>query len=234
MKPYFRAALVVGFLVLLAIVWSRRGERSGSSTVKIDVVGVEASSSTSATTAGDAGVTGRFPHAMRDPVKREELRQRLLAAAASAETSAKAEEEARRNGTLQPPARGERQTNDLEEFGRFVAQAIREDFVPMAHECAQDLAARRPDAGGTALVAFELLGDAKIGGVVNDSEIDRKESTLNDEPFETCMRESMYAVYFDPPPAGGRATLRFPVSVAADGNGTVDEQVEDFHMKDKR
>ena len=104
----------------------------------------------------------------------------------------------------------------------------------MARACAQDLAARRPDAGGTAIVAFELLGDSKIGGVVNDSEVDGSASTLHDGPFETCVRESMYGVYFDPPPSGGRATLRFPVTIAGDGKGTVDEQVEDFHLKDKR
>jgi hypothetical protein len=173
-----------------------------------------------------------FPRATKDQAKRDEIRRQLLAA--FAEATAKAETEGERAPS--PPAgsaRGQRQTDDLAEFGRFIAQAIREDFIPMARACAKDLASRRPDAGGTALVAFELLGDKKIGGVVNSAEIVDAESSVHDGPFETCVRESLYGVYFDPPPAGGRATLRFEVKLDQTDGG-IDDQVEDFHLKDKR
>jgi hypothetical protein len=171
---------------------------------------------------------------MHDPAKREEMRRRLLAAIASA-GSAEAEPSAKpERGAGAPAPRGQRETNDIEEFGRFIAQAIREDFMPMARECAKELSARKPDAGGSARVAFELLGDTKIGGVVNSAEIDPDKSTIHDTQFETCVRESLYGVYFDPPPAGGRATLNFDVKLDSGGEGGVDEQVDDFHLKDKR
>jgi hypothetical protein len=186
-------------------------------------------SSAEAKAAGSASTHGAFPRAVRDAAKREELRTRLLAAAAENEAHAQAEHE---HPAAAPPSRGQRETNDIEEFGRFVAQAIREDFVPMARECARDLSRRKPGAHGTATVAFELLGDSKIGGVVNEAEVLKQGSTLRDADFETCVRESLYGVYFDPPPAGGRATLRFPVTLFEDGG--IDETVEDFHPRDRR
>ena len=102
----------------------------------------------------------------------------------------------------------------------------------MARACAEELSARRPDVKGKAFVAFELLGDRKIGGVVSSAEIVRDKSTLVDDGFETCVRESLYGVYFDPPPADTRATLNFEVAVRGDGG--IDEDVEDFHLKDRR
>jgi hypothetical protein len=192
---------------------------AGEESTKGGASGSGSTSTSTSTSTRDAG----YPHAIRDPEKRDELRRRLLEAAMAAPA---AEESA-------PAAeRGKRGTEDVEEFGRFVAQAIREDFVPMARECAKDLGRKRPDAGGTARVAFELLGDRSIGGVVNEADVVADASTLHDDEFAACLRESLYGVYFDPPPAGGRATLRFDVNVAP--GGTVDEQVDDFHPKDKR
>ena len=86
--------------------------------------------------------------------------------------------------------------------------------------------------GGSARIAFELLGDKKIGGVVNSAEVVGEQSTIHDADFETCMRESMYGVYFDPPPANARATLNFDVTIFDDGG--IDEAVEDFHPRDRR
>ena len=204
-----------------------RGEDASASSSS-----ASASSPSSATASGASG-GHRYPHALRDPAKREELRKRLLVAAADAERAEKAEkEQAAQPGA--PPYRGNREANDIGEFGKFAAQAIREDFIPMARACAKDLAARQPDAGGTVRVAFELLGDKSIGGVVNSSEVDGDKSTLHDDKFETCIRESMYGVYFDPPPANARATLNFDVDVKGDGKGTIDEEVEDFHPRDRR
>ncbi|MBX3230257.1 MAG: hypothetical protein KF837_23245, partial [Labilithrix sp.] len=160
---------------------------------------------------------------------------RLLAASAERAAAAKASASAPAASAPETAAeRGHRETNDIEEYGRFISQAIRDDFVPLARDCAKQLAARKPDAHGTAVVAFELLGDAKIGGVVNEAEIDHAKSDLVDPEFETCVSESLMSVYFDPPPAGGRATLSFPVHVLEGEAGAIDEEVEDFHLKDRR
>lgn len=163
----------------------------------------------------------RYPRAMRDRERRDELRDRIIAAFDT-------------NPQASLPARGQRDTNDVEEFSRFVTQAIREDFIPMARDCAKDLVRRRPTVHGTAVVAFELLGDTRIGGVVNATDIDRAQSSLADPEFETCVRESLFSVYFDPPPGGGRATLLFPVKIIENADGAIDENVEEFHIKDKR
>ena len=128
----------------------------------------------SQTSSSDPAKADHFPRAIKDQAKRDEIRARLLAVLAEAEANAKAQAE-KGSAAAAPPAgqmaRGQREATDVEEFGRFVAQAIREDFVPMARGCAKDLASRRPDAGGIALMAVEVLGDAKIGGVANSAEI---------------------------------------------------------------
>jgi hypothetical protein len=215
----------------VVLVWAALAtlHRPGASSGGAAASATESTSETKASPPAASSTHGPFPHAVRDAAKREELRIRLLAAAAENEARAKEERE---RAAAAPPSRGQRATNDVEEFGRFVAQAIREDFVPMARECARDLARRKPGSHGSATVAFELLGDTKIGGVVNEAEVLKEGSTLRDPDFETCVRESMYGVYFDPPPAGGRATLRFPVTLFEDGG--IDEKVEDFHPRDRR
>lgn len=59
-----------------------------------------------------------------------------------------------------------------------------------------------------------------------------EDSSVGDSRFETCIRESLFGVYFDPPPSGGRATLRFAVKLL--GDGAIDETPEEFHIKDRR
>jgi hypothetical protein len=174
--------------------------------------------------------THALPHAIRDPAKREELRRQLLAAIAAAQDEADAA--APGGGGAPAVGRGQRETNDVNEFGRFVTQAVNESFVPMAQECANELRGRRPDAGGAATVAFKLLGDDKVGGVVDSAEIVRAKSTIDDVAFATCIRESLYGVYFDPPPVGGEATLDFEVRLDQSDGGV--ENVDDFHPVDKR
>jgi hypothetical protein len=122
-----------------------------------------------------------------------------------------------------------RSTNDVQTAARFIQERIRNDFVPMAKGCYQDLLRRKPEVEGDVVVGFEILGDESVGGVVNSAEI-RDESTLRDESLETCLRESFLAVYFDPPPGGGRATIRFPFHFA---HGDVDGSHE-LHLRDRR
>jgi hypothetical protein len=122
-----------------------------------------------------------------------------------------------------------RTSNDIESAARFIQERIRNDFVPMAKGCYQDLLRRKPEAEGDVVVGFEILGDESVGGVVNSAEI-RSESTLRDESLETCLRESFLSLYFDPPPGGAVATIRFPFHFA---HGDVDGSHE-LHMRDRR
>jgi hypothetical protein len=229
-----RIAAIVGAVALLLALLVGLGRTLASAPAAEEATPPAAEPSRpEARSAGSASAVHAFPHAMHDPAKREEMRRRLLAAIAAGPVAADSSPPTNgaATGDVPPASRGQRQTNDVEEFGRFVAQAIREDFIPMARSCAKELASRQPDAGGSATVAFELLGDSKIGGIVNSAEVVSPKSTLHDAAFETCIRESLYGVYFDPPPAGGRATLDFDVKL---DRGEVDDHVDDFHPIDKR
>jgi hypothetical protein len=226
-------AVAAVLLALVAIAWHFAGSRDATKEAGITSSASSSNELLIAAKAADAARSS-YPRAVHDPVKREEMRTRLLQALAEARRE---EEEERAHprapGDPPPAARGNREPNDLKEFGAFVSQAIKEDFVPMARACSRELASRKPDAGGSTRVAFKLLGDKKIGGVVDEAHIDSAKSTLVDDKFETCLRESMYGVYFDPPPFGGEATLNFDVVVKE--SGELDEDVPDFeNIKDRR
>ena len=228
-------AAITSLLVLSALVWHfAKGPGGATGDAASNRAAGETASSTSSPTSARSTTDGghTYSHAVRDPMKREEMRKRLLIALAEARREAD-EEKANPSAARDPNARGNREPNDLKEFGKFVSQAIKEDFIPMARACLKELGARQPDAGGNMRVAFKLLGDKQIGGVVDESHIDQDKSSLHDEGFETCLRESMYSVYFDPPPFGGEATLHFDVVINAQGE--LDEEVPDFqNIKDRR
>jgi hypothetical protein len=224
-------AVAVALLAVVAIAWRFAG--SHATKKEAEVTAPATADLPGAAKSADRGRSS-FPHAVHDPVKREEMRTRLLQALAEARRE---DEEQKAHppapGDPPPASRGNREPSDLKEFGAFVSQAIKEDFIPMARACSRELASRKPDAGGSTRVAFKLLGDKKIGGVVDEAHIERDKSTLADDEFETCIRESMYGVYFDPPPFGGEATLNFDVVVK--DNGEIDEEVDDFqNIKDRR
>lgn len=227
-KPMFPALVGLAVLVAAGLAWRFAGQHhtyvvEGQAESHGEWVDAALTTTQLRVSGIPDGSAHPSPHAVHDPAKRQEILRLLLQAQAAPDPTA----------TANPAtARGNRDTDSVEEFGAWVSEAIREDFVPMARECAKDLAARVPDAGGSVRVEFELLGDTKIGGVVNSADVADERSTLHDDKFAECMRESMYGVYFDPPPAGGRATLNFDVNVK--GDGTIDEQVDDFHPVDKR
>ena len=120
------------------------------------------------------------------------------------------------DATNQTGALGQRRfrsTSDTATAARFIQERVRSDFVPMAKGCYDDFLRRKPEAEGVVSVGFEILGDESVGGVVNSAEI-RDESTLRDESFETCLRESFLSVYFDPPPGGGKVSVVYPFRFA--------------------
>jgi hypothetical protein len=60
----------------------------------------------------------------------------------------------------------------------------------------------------------KVVGDPSVGGVV-DSVESRPESTLRDEGFLTCLRESLYAIRFAAPPDGEEeVTFTVPMEFA--------------------
>jgi hypothetical protein len=95
-----------------------------------------------------------------------------------------------------------------------VQSAVRQQFTPLAGGCYEELLARVPGSAGTLVLDLVIAGDSAVGGVVDHVEV-AEGSDLNDPEFITCMRESMFAVVFEPPPAGHRyTTVRYPFSLA--------------------
>ncbi len=101
----------------------------------------------------------------------------------------------------------------------YLRERIREDFVPMARACYEQLLGRRPNASGRALTEFVILGDDRLGGVVDEVSVQPGDGGLADEGFATCLRESMYTVAFRPPPGRGSLRVRYPFIFLPDDSG---------------
>jgi len=99
----------------------------------------------------------------------------------------------------------------------YIQQRIREDLFPLAKECYTNALAKTPGLAGKLVVSFRILGDRKVGGVVDDVEV-TDDSTLEDEDMRTCVRESMMSVSFDPPPNDGEVTVRYPIIFSAESS----------------
>ncbi len=109
------------------------------------------------------------------------------------------------------PTLGNGEGGDSQVDPKYIQQRIREDLFPIARKCYGDLLKRDPKAAGRLVVSFRILGDHKIGGVVDDAKL-TDETTLVDPELQTCVRESMMAVSFDAPPNDGEITVVYPIA----------------------
>lgn len=101
-----------------------------------------------------------------------------------------------------------------EPLGEYIRDLVRRDFVPMAGSCYEELLERQPHAAGKLVVDVVVVGDTSVGGVVDEVELG-DDTTLTDEAFTTCVRESMMAMVFDAPPDGrGKLTFSYPFEFA--------------------
>jgi len=122
----------------------------------------------------------------------------------------------RREHNLKPAAPGspaptESEAAKLPEIKpEYVREAIREQLMPIALECYNTALRQNPELGGQITVKFTIIGEDEIGGVVESAEIDDEETTLDSEFLRECMRESVMAVTFDPPPNSGRVDVTYP------------------------
>jgi hypothetical protein len=80
----------------------------------------------------------------------------------------------------------------------------------VARQCYASLAERVPDAGGTINLAFNIVGNKNIGGIVEQVDVLNK-STLRDPEFVDCMRQSFLSVTFPPPEGGGMVSVEYPI-----------------------
>jgi hypothetical protein len=105
--------------------------------------------------------------------------------------------------------------DEAERRRRYLTRAVREQYIPIARSCYDELLSRAPTAAGKVVLSFVIVGDG-TDGVVDRVELG-EDTTLSDPEFALCMRESMYTTLFEPPPPGAEeTTVVFPLELAPD------------------
>jgi hypothetical protein len=97
----------------------------------------------------------------------------------------------------------------------YIHTRIVEDLFPLAKGCYGDALKRDPKLNGRLDVFFRIIGDHKVGGVVDEVKM-TDDTTITDPEFQTCVRESMMSVSFDAPPDDGELTVIFPIRFSPD------------------
>jgi hypothetical protein len=97
----------------------------------------------------------------------------------------------------------------------YIKDRVHEDLFPLAKGCYADALKRNPKLSGRLSVAFRIIGDPKVGGVVDEAHL-ADDTTIQDTEMQTCVRESMMAVSFDAPPNGGEVTVIYPIEFSPD------------------
>jgi len=122
--------------------------------------------------------------------------------------------------------------DDDEAFGsldkEYIQSVVSEDLLPLVKECYESAVEKSGGSlDGSVIVKFSIAGDASVGGIVDDVELDNKEVTLDasdgkglqapgsfplaDNPdFAECISESTASLLFDPPQGGGRVQVSYP------------------------
>ncbi len=107
----------------------------------------------------------------------------------------------------------------------YIQSVIQEDLLPIATECYQSALDDDPELGGRMMLEFSIVGDASVGGLVDEVSIDEEASTFKHPSLGECMTESTASLLFDPPEQGGRMVVRYPFVFTA--NDSDDNQGAD-------
>lgn len=92
----------------------------------------------------------------------------------------------------------------------YVRETLKAELVPLARECFLGLLETHPDTTGRMELDFIVMGDASVGGIVDDMQFGPA-SEIEDEAFRECVSESLMSSVFDPPPGGGRVHVVYPL-----------------------
>lgn len=145
-----------------------------------------------------------------DRLRADGIRQRAAgrSAARHASAAASALAEASAASASAPP----RAPEEDERRRRYIRDAVREQYFPIARSCYQELLDRQPTASGKVVMSFSIVGDGE-DGVVDRVDLG-DDSTMDDPEFTLCMRESMYSTIFEPPPPGAEeTTVTYPIAL---------------------
>ncbi len=81
-------------------------------------------------------------------------------------------------------------------------------------ECYDLGRAEDPALEGAVLLRFTLVGEPKVGGLLERVDIVEDNTTITQQTIRDCMTEQLYALELDPPPDGVRVErelhLKFP------------------------
>lgn len=147
-----------------------------------------------------------------DAQKRAELRRKILEAWATGEKGPAAAADAKQGRFEEHPM-----PDGTGIDPKYIQSTVREQLFPMVRGCYEDYLTRKPGARGQLDMWFKIVGDEKVGGIVEeDDEADAGivSGFTGDETMETCMRESLLSVTFPPPAKGGVVTVGYPIAFA--------------------
>jgi hypothetical protein len=97
----------------------------------------------------------------------------------------------------------------------YIQKRVREDLFPLAKGCYVTALEKKPRLAGKLAVYFKVIGDRKVGGVVDEVKI-LGDTTLDDAEMQDCVRQSMMSVTFDAPPDDGALTVVYPILFSPD------------------
>ncbi len=211
MRPRIAIAALVIALCLAVLLLTRRHTQQtpAPSTVSAPAAGTPAAADgTSPDHAAPSARAAFVPPAgtVRDRALRDDLRRRILVAWSEQLALPDAATVDAGDALHLPMPTLDGGTVDPE----YLRERIREDFLPMARACYEQFEARHPGVGGRSVADFVIVGDERVGAVVDDVRVDSGDGGLAEPAFETCMRESMYTVAFRPPPGRGSLRVRYP------------------------
>jgi hypothetical protein len=208
------AAVVAASLGGYAMVGHLRGARTselvdGAQTPKDESAGEssrprmnEAGEQGAANSAHAMGGEGGVSATVINRARRDELRGRLL----SPLQARGVERDPHTGFTL--PSRSTGPSHNLTEA--YIAARVREDFLPLARSCYQNALLTHPTLRGRVVIDFMIVGDAKVGGIVDQAKIEET-SDIADPEFATCVRESMLSMVFEPPDNDGWVSVAYPI-----------------------
>lgn len=91
----------------------------------------------------------------------------------------------------------------------YIREVVREDLLPIAHECYRSALEDQPDLSGRLMLHFSITGDESVGGIVDEVSIG-EESTMKHPMLGECMAESTASLLFEPPQGGGTMKVTYP------------------------
>lgn len=91
----------------------------------------------------------------------------------------------------------------------YISGIIREQLIPVAEGCYEDLA--EAGARGALTLKVVVIGDEEIGGVIDSIEVNPKKTSLEGELID-CVYFAAYEMEFDPP-EDGQSVAEFEFSL---------------------